>query len=134
MRTDRRGQAAVEFALGALLLAFILSFLLGLGPVLSTALDLGSDARSDAGLAALSATGGPGYGGGAAEPCLRALLEDAETSLPPDTAIPTHAVELIPGSASRPFSFYMAMPGMDTIRGKGRLGERLVLPPMGGLR
>ena len=58
MRTSRRGQAAIEFAIGVFAFAIILTALVGLAPVYLDNIALQSEARCDAGISALGSAEG----------------------------------------------------------------------------
>jgi hypothetical protein len=114
-RKSSSGQAAVEFAIGAFLLVFIASFILEFAPVLLANLRLQSEARTDAGIAALSD----------AETAPKPLI----LSEYPSTSLGTR---LIPGFAVKPFTFTLYLGGESLLQDEGKVQEEVHIAPVGG--
>lgn len=112
---NKSGQATVEFAIAAFLLVFISTFLLEFAPVLLTNLKLQSEARLDAGIAALT---------------------DEEQSASPSvlSEYPSSTMEsrLVPGFAIKPFVFTLSLGGKTLLKERGKVHEEVHLPPVGG--
>ena len=150
MRTSKRGQAAIEFAIGVCCLAFILSVLIGYAPVYFKNIQLQSEARCDAGIAALGAADGSEALGGAAaftsraHPSVEAEAADPWTypirNLPEEMRFgewngdAVSAGRLIPGGRKKDFRFRMFAGGTMLVNDEGTLSEELYMPAMGGLK
>ena len=114
-KTNRSGQAAVEFAIAVFLLVFIVSFLLEFAPVLLANLRLQSEARTDAGIAALS--------DGEISPSSQTVSQYPSSG---------PASRLVPGFAVKPFMFTLSLGGDILVREEGKIHEEVHLPPVGG--
>ena len=152
MRTRRlrKGQAAIEFAIGVFVFALILSALIGFAPVYLKNIQLQSEARCDAGISALGATEGSDDLGGAAaftsraHPAVAAEAADPWTypirNLPEEMRFgewngdAVSAGRLIPGGRKKDFRFRMFAGGTMLVNDEGTLSEELYMPAMGGLK
>lgn len=114
-RKTSSGQAAVEFAIAAFLLVAIASFLLEFAPVLLANLRLQSEARLDAGIAALSDN--------EIAPAPSSIWQYPSSS---------HSSRLIPGFALKPFLFTISLGGEILLQEEGKVHEEVHLPPIGG--
>ena len=150
MRTSKRGQAAIEFAIGVCCLAFILSVLIGYAPVYFKNIQLQSEARCDAGLSALGAADGSEALGGAAaftsraHPSVAAEAADPWTypirNLPDEIRFgewsgdAVSAGRLIPGGRKKDFHVFLLFEGTVLVDDDGFLSEELYMPAMGGIK
>ena len=149
-RRSRHGQAAIEFAIGVLVFALILSALIGFAPVYLKNIQLQSEARCDAGISALGSTEGsddlggmaaftsrahPSVDAGAADPWtypIKNLPEEFRFGEWRGDAV--SAGRLIPGGRKKDFRFRMFAGGTMLVNDEGTLSEELYMPAMGGLK
>lgn len=150
MRIDGRcgGQAAVEFAMGLFIFVLILSALVGFAPLFLRNTELQSDARCDAGLAALNASEGSDDLGGVAAITARAQprrTDEADVDpwnypirrLPDEARFPAwrgnslSAGGTVPGSRKKDFRFRLSVGGQLLVDDVGWLSEEVYLPAMG---
>jgi hypothetical protein len=150
MRTSKSGQAAIEFAIGVCCLAFILSVLIGYASVYLKNIQLQSEARCDAGIAALGAADGSEALGGAAaftsraHPSVAAKATDPWTypirNLPDEMRFgewsgdAVSAGRLIPGGRKKDFYVNFVLDYNVIVDDYGLLSEELYMPAMGGLK
>lgn len=149
-RWGEKGQAAIEFAIGVFIFAFILAALVGFAPVYLKNTELQSEARCDAGLSALkSPEGADDLGNVAAftsyaHPSAEAIGADpwdypiknlpAEPRFGEWRGNNVSAGRLIPGGRKKDFHFQLFMGNEMLVDDEGMLSEELYLPAMGGLK
>ena len=114
-RTFSSGQAAIEFAIGVFLFAFIFSFILEFAPVLLENLKLQSEARTNAGISALRTAD---FSSGASEIASFPSYAPSENT--------------IPGFAIKPFHFTFSLAGEPLVSEEGTVKEEIFLPTLGG--
>ena len=150
MRTSRRGQAAIEFAIGVFVFALIVTALVGFAPVYLKNMELQSEARCDAGMSALESEEGADDLGNAAPFTSYAHPPPVAEGVDPWTYqidnMPDEfrfgdwrgngvsAGRLIQGGRKKDFRFRMFSGGAMLVDDKGTLSETLYLPAMGGLK
>ncbi|MBR1587479.1 MAG: pilus assembly protein [Kiritimatiellae bacterium] len=150
MRTSRRGQAAIEFAIGVFVFALIVTALVGFAPVYLKNMELQSEARCDAGMSALESEEGADDLGNAAAFTSYAhpppVAEGVDPWTYPIDNMPDEfrfgdwrgngvsAGRLIQGGRKKDFRFRMFSGGAMLVDDKGTLSETLYLPAMGGLK
>lgn len=150
MRTRVKGQAAIEFAIGVFVFAFILSAIVGFAPVYLKNIELQSEARCDAGISSLGFTEGSDDLGNASAFTMHA-------NPPPDDAgidAWTYPIDnmpdeyrfsdwhgngvsvgrLIPGGRKKEFRFRLFVNGQMLVDDEGTLSEELYMPAMGGIK
>lgn len=153
MRT-RSGQAAIEFAIAAFIFALVVSALTGFAAVFLKNIEMLSDARTDAGVAALDATDGSRTAGGSAagiaalaHPTITTVAgeapvdpwQEALNTLPAESRFADWKanvlvpLSLIPGSAKKSFTFRLTLNGDPLFEDEGHLSEEVWLPAMGGI-
>lgn len=148
MRTKRtRGQAAVEFAIGVFIFALILSVMTGFARVFLAGLEMQSEVRCDAGLAALSADDGSESQGGATAITARAhpdadAVHGEDPWAYPIEKLPAErrftdwrgdgvtTVRTIPASQKKKFRFRMTLGGDTLLDDDGHLSEDIHLPAL----
>lgn len=155
-RRARRGQAAVEFAICAFVFALVVSALVGFAPVFLKNVAMLSDARTDAGIAALDAAAGATTAGGSAAGVTRyahpdpAVLgggvpasdpwADAAAALPAEPQFPAWCADavtpitLVLGSARKSFRFTLTLGGEPLFSDEGQLAEDVWMPALGGVK
>lgn len=114
-RSLSSGQAAIEFAIGVFLFAFIFSFILEFAPVLLESLRLQSEARTNAGITALRTA-------------------DFSSTANDIASFPSYtpSENTIPGFAIKPFHFTLSLAGEPLISEQGTVKEEIFLPTLGG--
>ena len=154
-RHSTAGQAAIEFAIAAFIFVLVLSALTGFAAVFLKNIEMLSEARTDAGIAALGATEGSRTAGGSAasitvyaHPTIATTAgerpvdpwQEAIAALPEEkrfadwkanTIVP---ISLIPGSAKKSFTFRLTLNGEPLLEDEGHLAEEVSLPALGGIR
>ena len=154
-RHSTSGQAAIEFAIAAFIFVLVLSALTGFAAVFLKNIEMLSEARTDAGIAALGATEGSKSAGGSAasitsyaHPTIATTAgerpvdpwQEAIDGIPEesrfrdwkaDAVVP---VSLIPGSAKKTFTFRLTLNGEPLLEDEGHLSEEVWLPALGGIR
>ena len=149
MRTRRlrKGQAAIEFAIGVGIFAFIICALVEFAPVYILNIQLQSEARCDAGISALgSADGSENLGGAAAFTSRAHPTVEADPwaypikNLPQETRFSDWCGDavstgrLIPGGRKKDFHIRMIFDSKIILDDDGFLSEELYMPAMGGLK
>ena len=148
MRTSRRGQAAIEFAIGVFAFAVILTALVGFAPVYLDNIALQSEARCDAGISALGSAEGaddlgnagsfssyahPSPGAGGVEPWAYPM-----DNMPDEFRFGewhgngVSAGRLLPGGRKKKLDLSLFL-GKE-MEPEGFISEELYLPAMGGLK
>lgn len=152
----RRGQAAIEFAICVFVFALVVSALIGFAPVFLKNIAMLSDARADAGIAALDAAAGSTTAGGSAAGVTRyahpdsASLgggvpasdpwADAAAALPAEPQFPAWCADavtpitLVLGSARKSFRFTLTLGGEPLFSDEGHLAEDVWMPALGGVK
>ena len=149
MPTSRhmRGQAAIEFAVGLFVFALILAALVGFAPLFLRNKQLQSDARCDAGIAALGSADGSENLGAASAIAARARppeeLADAwdypVSHMPDETRFADWRSGSVPagrlthGMRKKDFRFRMYVGGQTLVDDVGWLAEEVHMPAMDGL-
>ena len=153
MRTNRIGQAAIEFGIGVFLFALVVTALIEFSPVLFKNFELQSSARVDAGIAALGATEGNAAAGGNAGAIAALAHPSGETEgaldpwaypiehLPAESRFPEwrgnslQSIRLIQGSATKDYTFTFWYNGQALVdHEQGSLSEEVHMPALGGIR
>ena len=148
MRTSRRGQAAIEFAIGVFVFAIILAALVSFAPVFLDGIALQSEARCDAGISALGSAEGADDLGNAAGFTSYAhpppVAEGVEPWAYPVGNMPDEfrfgewqgngvsAGRLIPGGRKKDIDLSLFIG--EEVKLNGSISEELYLPAMGGLK
>lgn len=150
MRTDRRGQAAYEFAIGVAVFALAATALVEFAPVLLKNFELQSAARTDAGLAALGAVEGSDTVPGNSAAIASRAHPPVDVAAGADPwAYPVHALpgepffpdwrgnsiqplRLIAGAAKKDYRFTLRFNGETLLdHERGHLAEEVHLPALG---
>lgn len=153
MRTDRRGQALYEFAIGVFLFTLVFTALVEFAPVFLKNFELQSTARADAGIAALHADEGNAAAGGNAAAITTRAHPSVEWSggrdpweypienLPAESRFADwrgnalQSIRLIDGSAKKDYTFTLRLGGEALIdHEQGELSEEVHMPALGGVR
>ncbi len=151
MRTsERRGQAAIESAIGLFVFALVLAAIAGFAPVYLKNMVLQSEARCDAGLAALGAEDGTEDIGNAAAIASRAhpgivpgesdAWDYPVANLPEESRFLDWRGDSVPGGRllsggrKKSFRFRMFAGGNMLVDDYGHLSEDVFMPAMGGVK
>ena len=154
MRT-KAGQAAIEFAIAAFVLVLVMTSIIGFSRVFLKNIEMISEARTDAGIAALSSDEGSLASGGTAvgitqyaQPTIHTTAgeravdpwQDAQSYLPAENRFADWAsqavtpITLVQGSAKKAFTFTLTLGGEPIFSEEGQISEEVWLPALNGVR
>jgi len=145
--TDRKGQAAVEAAIGLFVFAFVVAAFVAFAELFINGFEMMQYARRDAGEGALHSENGASGGGSAAAFASAAdptgQLQSSPWAYPASRfsggrifgwqgGVP-NALELVNGEKTEDFEIDLRLGGQELFPDGFQLKEKALVPPMGGL-